>query len=71
MRPTIEGDVGSNQSPGSDGDLARIQNGCIEVDEDALADLHIGAVVYVYRWLDPGIIGKELFVLLLRSGWWW
>jgi hypothetical protein len=74
-----DGDVGSDQGPGSDGYRTGVEGGEVEVDEDAWADFEVGAIVYVDGGVDPRFLGKELLVLVLvlvcflgrrqRGGW--
>jgi len=47
MRAAVKRDVRSEERPGTDSDLAGIDDGAVEIDEDVLAELNVRAVVYV------------------------
>jgi hypothetical protein len=55
VRAAVDGHVGSDQSSCSDGHQAGIDDGAIEVDEDAGAETDVCAVVYVDWGFDPGV----------------
>ena len=63
--------VGGEQASRSDAHGAGVQDGAVEVDEHALADVHVGAVVDADGGLDPGVGGEEVFVFLCCGGGWW
>ena len=59
MGAGVEAAVGADEGAGAEGDGARVDEGGVEVEEDAGAEAHVGAVVEVDWGLDPGVGGEE------------
>ena len=55
----VEAAVGADEGAGTEGDGARVDEGGVEVEEDAGAEAHVAAVVDVDGRLDPGVLGEE------------
>lgn len=60
---TVQTYVRSDERPGSDGYRAGVDDGAVEVDEHVRPEGHVGAVVDVDGWFDPGVVCEELVVL--------
>lgn len=71
MGSTIQTYVRADQCPVSNRHQACIQNGAVEVNEDTLADLQVGAVIDPEWSLDPWIFLELFSILVLILMLWW
>lgn len=71
MRAAVDGHVGSYQRPRADRNEAGVEDGAVEIDENALADADVGTVIDVDWPFDPGVGGEERFVLVFCLGLRW
>lgn len=61
--------VRSDQCPSANGHQTCVKYRTVEVDEDIAGDLEIGAVIYMYWWLDPRLVVEKRLVFLLGGCW--
>jgi hypothetical protein len=70
MCAAVDRHVRSKQSSSTDGHQAGVDNGAIEIDEDAFTYADIGAVVETDWRLNPGFCCEKCFVFVFcGSGW--
>jgi hypothetical protein len=70
MCTAVNRHVRSKQSSSTDGHQASVDNGAVEIDEDAFTHADIGPVVDTDWRLDPGLCCEESFVFVFcGSGW--
>jgi len=62
MSAAVETHVGPNQRPRSDRHQTSVQDGAVEVYEDALADAHVRTVIDVDRRVHPRFVFEESFI---------
>lgn len=70
MATSIQRDVGTEQSSCTDLDFARVDDGRVEVEENVISQLYVGAVVDVDWGFDPGFLSKEFFICLFSVCLW-
>lgn len=64
----VETHIRPDEGARADGDETRVEDGAVEVDEDAGGGAQVGAVVDVDGGLDPGVGVEEGVVFGLRCG---
>lgn len=70
MGSRIDRHIGREQRASTDGYKAGVDDGAVEVDEDAFTHAYVVAVVNVNWCFDPRVGGEETFVFVFCWSWW-